>query len=75
MLPTIYLELTQTHIYKQNLALNIPWGLIYHKTQPNQTKPYSGVQINCIKKEYLINRIISVREEYLKLFNCVQTND
>ena len=38
-------------------------------------KPYSCMQIIYIRQEYLINRIINVKLQYLKPFNCVQTND
>ena len=31
---------------------------------------------NCVKNKWLIsNRIISIQQKYMKLFNCVQTND
>ena len=39
MLPTNYS--LRNHIYKQDMGLNNYQGLIYHKTQPNQTKPNS----------------------------------
>ena len=36
-------------------------------------KPYSNLQIVCIRLEYLINRITNVKKPYLKPFYCVQT--
>ena len=38
-------------------------------------KQYSHVKIIYITLEYLINRISNVKLQYLKPFNCVQTND
>ena len=50
------------YMYKQNLALNNLQGLIYHKTQPKQTKPrhnsaYSHMGTHrCVSRtEYQIN--------------------
>ena len=38
-------------------------------------KPYSCVQIICIRWEYLINKNTNVKYQYLKPFKWVQTND
>ena len=33
------------------------------------------MQVICVRLEYLINRNASVKNQYLKTFNCLQTNE
>ena len=45
------------YMYKENLALNNLQGLIYHKTQPNQTNPNQQTDPNISNLELCLVNI------------------
>ena len=66
-------------MYKQDLALNYPQGLICYKTQPNETSLPSELTIPSHKlknphylRGFRVHKL--TRNESVKLFNLVKKN-